>query len=248
MPQARTFSAFLFVLLSLIILSANAQNYMKVNSDLKAATEPQLITRKGIKVIPYYSFGDFKVTESKAGASNTTTVGGGNMQVATQNQKLRFTLVNSAIDYTVKVNMEKQGRFAESQVFFESLTFSDGGVNVVSEIAGNKGSDWTLVTSWSTGSNISSGIVAGDKEYQVVTVTELEGKSSKFFAAMSLWMGFEVFDGDKAIAAVQTMPVKGGKPTFASWIHPDLSPEDQTKMASSLTALLVITNNQLLTE
>ena len=103
-----------------------------------------------------------------------------------------------------------------------------------------------MITSWSSGSNLSSGISAGEKEYTVSTVTELEGKSSGFMSALSLWLGFEIYDGDKAIAAIQTMPVKGSK--FAIWMHPDLSQEEQTKIASSCIALLVITNNELLTE
>ncbi len=237
---------FLFMVGFSGILNTSGQTYMKVNEDLKAAATPQLITQKGFKSIPYYSFGSFNVIESKAGMSKTKTVGGANVEVSTQNQELWFTLVNSSIADTVKVNMEKQGRFAETQVFFRNVTFANGDVNVVSDMQGKAGSeDWKLITSWSSGSNITSGIVAGEKEYKVVTVTELEGKSSRFIAAVSLWLGFEIYDGDKVIAAIQTMPVKGTK--YACWIHPDLSPEVQTKLASSCIALLVTTNNELLT-
>ena len=144
--------------------------------------------------------------------------------------------------------MKKSGRMAETETFFRSVSFGHGDLNVISKISTNADSSkWQLFASWSTGDNISAGIITEDKEYEVRLITETEqGGGSKFFQALDLWMGFEIYDGDKAIGAIQTMPIKSGRATYAIWIDPSVTGLDEDKLAGACIALLVTTNQNLL--
>lgn len=225
-----------------LILSSQAvlaQMMMQVDPALNAAAGPSQVKQKGVKAVPLYYFDEYRIVTSKAGWLTTNSRSNRQGVISSSSQQLAFSMVNAAGD-TAVVNMSKNGLIqSESNFWFPGITMSQGSQNVATMIESTVD---TLV--WGVAVSLANGVFdgaikLGEEELKIVPEKRLEtGKMVPF----ALWAGFGIYRGDKEIAAVQATPKR------YIWMLPNLPEDQKLKLAAACLSLIVMEQQQWLTE
>jgi hypothetical protein len=234
--------------------SSSAQKFIRIDEGLKLNSQAMRAKRKGISAIGKYEFGPYKVVSGKAGWTTTTSKSplfSDNSSIKSSSKK-SFVFVSERGD-TAKANLSvaENVEIDGGSWFIKTFTpWSDAevktgeGIFETSFAFSPDFGPWQMVAIYPVAAEVDGvfqmddhtffrGILSDEHmhiEIAAIHINE-EGKSP----LLNPYLGYEFWEGDKSLAAVQVLP--GNK--WYIWIREDLDPHLKFVLASAATAMLV---------
>lgn len=236
--------------------AVSAQKIMKIDEQLKKNSQPMVVKRKGFTAVGKYEFGPYKVISGKTGGTTSITKSPlfGDNTAVNSSTKMSFTFVNDKADTSIaNIRVIEDIKTYDGNWFSRTflnwtefeLEKGEGVFETVFEVSEDT-TLWRLAVFYPLSIEQSGNIkVDGYTKFrgrltdaktiiEIKKVTESEDGKNSIFSPV---LGYEFWQGSKALAAVQVLPFN----RIYVWIRDDLDEKLKFILANAVAAMLIKT-------
>jgi hypothetical protein len=235
------------LLILMYSFSTSAQKIMKLDSQLKANSQPMEAKRKGVSTIGKYQFGEYKIVSGKAGWTTSKSKSRLFSPETNTESKKKSTFVFVSDDKdTVHVNTATNTSVTETS-FGNWSNVNQSNENYIVLIApSNDTKEWEMIVVFKSGSEVegdfrSDGILTdGTTKIEIRAVKQWEDGET---ATFNMIIGYEFYLENQAIAALQAS-VDTFKKKYV-WLDQNLSEQIKSVLAAASASLLLHVDDEM---